>query len=94
MNLEVTTVMLSPHWSTWVLEPQIHVMEPQIQEHDYCLHWKSKRTHNFEKITQKVTSILIESLNSGAEHWSFSRLGTYCLMNFYGMVRQCVCGHD
>jgi hypothetical protein len=32
--------------------------------------------------------VLIGFLNSGTEKWSFSRLGTHCLENFFDMIRQ------
>jgi hypothetical protein len=38
--------------------------------------------------------ILIEFLQSGNDSWSFARLGTHCLENFFGLVRQNARGDD
>jgi hypothetical protein len=37
---------------------------------------------------------LIHFVMMGDRHWSFSRLGTHCLENFFGMVRRCSHGDD
>jgi hypothetical protein len=37
---------------------------------------------------------LIEFIRSGDENWSFSRLGTHCLENFFGLVRRNARGDD
>jgi hypothetical protein len=38
--------------------------------------------------------LLIEFITNGDENWSFSRLGTHCLENFFGLVRQSSRGDD
>jgi hypothetical protein len=38
--------------------------------------------------------VLIQFIEAGDETWSFSRLGTHCLENFFGLVRQSSRGDD
>jgi hypothetical protein len=38
--------------------------------------------------------VLIGCINYGKENWSFSRLGTHCLENCFGLVRQSAHGDD
>jgi hypothetical protein len=40
------------------------------------------------------TLCLIEFITSGNENWSFSRLGTHCLENFFGLIRRNARGDD
>jgi hypothetical protein len=38
--------------------------------------------------------VLIQFVRDATEHWSFARLGTHCLENFFGFVRRCSLGDD
>jgi hypothetical protein len=38
--------------------------------------------------------VLIGFINEGKENWSFSRLGTHCLENFFGLARESAHGDD